>query len=669
MAINFVQTVDIINAGTSEPALRITANDSSADAGPIIDLIRENGNGSNADYLGQIKFKGNNSVGNSKVFSKITGKIKTAASGSEDGLFEYAVRSNDVMTIVSRLNENGLTMENGTGITTNLITNLGLYADMDSDTGNTGDILTSVATSGTRWVPQADINVGSSETVKVAIKNLSGDDLDKGDPVYITGTVGATTTLEVNKASASSASSMPVLGLCDDNLGANEEGYAITGGVLTNVTTSPIDGVTPSEGDTLYVKAGGGLTTTRPTGTGSYVQNVGKVGKVSGGAAGSIIVSSIMRSNDTPNYAENHILLGGSGNSAATTTANFAYNESSSGQLGINTINSNVSDPTYGFGSQPVIAAVKSTGGVLALGNSSTINTAGQLYGGILFAGDFGGMSTPYEAGGIQMKSTVGTSGRQGSDMYFRTRADSYGSTPTDKMILTNDGYLGVGTTSPAEFAHFSNSGTTRMEIESTGTQQTVAYKLTNSVASYASFVSGSDGKLKFWDYSQNNEAMHIAPTTNRLVVNDSIQTPRYVNAPVTINSGFGHTSNSATSWYYMPTGAYPVETTSRREYNSWVAPCDCTVRKIKLKNIGSLGVPLATQTTFRIQRYRGTTLTTVWTGSTHTHSAAYGFVISDLPDVDFLEDDIIYFQFQSNDRINYATAQFVIELTGDYTS
>ena len=489
MAINFIQTVDIINAGTSEPALRITADDSSADAGPIIDLIRENGNGSNADYLGQIKFKGNNSVGTSKVFGKITGKIKTAASGSEDGLLEYAVRSNDVMTIVSRLNENGLTMENGTGITTNLITNYGLYADMDSDTGNTGDILTSVATSGTRWVPQEDINVGSSEAVRVAIKNLSGDDLDKGDPVYITGTVGATTTLEVNKASASSASSMPVLGLCDDDLGTNEEGYAITGGVLTNVTTSPIDGVTPSEGDTLYVKAGGGLTTTRPTGTSSYVQNVGKVGKVSGGSAGSIIVSSIMRSNDTPNYAENHILLGGSGNSAATTSSNFAYNESSSAQLGINTINSNVSDPTYGFGTQPVIAAVKGAGGVLALGSTSTINTAGQLYGGIFFAGSFGGMSTPYEAGGISMRSTVGTSGRQGSDMYFRTRADSYGSVPTDKMILTNDGYLGVGTTSPQEFAHFSNSGTTRMEIESTGTEQTTAFKITNSASSYAFFV------------------------------------------------------------------------------------------------------------------------------------------------------------------------------------
>ncbi len=668
MAINFINTVDIINAGTSDPALRITCNDTSADAGPIIDLIRDAGNGAGGDYLGQLKFRGNNSVGTSRVYAKITGKIKTASSGAEDGLIEYAVRSNNVMLIVSRLNENGLLMQNGTGIETNKITNLGLYADMDSDTGNTGDILTSVGTSGTRWYDPTEINVGTSEAVRVAIKNLSGADLDKGDPVYITGTVGATTTLEVGKASASSASAMPVLGLCDDDLGINEQGYAITGGVLTNVTTDPIDGVTPSEGDTLYVKAGGGLTTTRPTGTGSYVQNVGKVGKVSGGSAGSIMVSSIMRTNDTPNYAADHILLGGSGNSAATTNANFAYNESSSGQLGINTINSNVPDPTLGFGTQPVIAAVKSTGGVLALGTSSSVTSAGQLYGGIFFAGDFGGMATPYEAGGILMKSTVGTSGRQGSDMYFRTRPDSYGSTPTDKMILTNDGYLGVGTTSPQEFAHFSNSGVVRHEIESTGSNQTVAYKLTNTTSSYGLFVSGTDGKLKFWDYSQNNEAMHIAPTTNRLVVNDSIETPRYVNAPVLINSSFAHTSNNSSSWYYMPMGSYPVESTSRREYNAYLAPCDFTLRKVMVKNIG-ISVPAATSITLRVQRYRGTALTTVWTGSAHSISASNGWLIEDFPDLDFLEDDVMHIQFNANNQIKYCIAQFVIELTGDYTT
>ena len=51
--------------------------------------------------------------------------------------------------------------------------------------------------------------------------------------------------------------------------------------------------------DTIYVKAGGGLTLSRPGGT-NLVQNVGKVGKVSGGNAGSIIVSSILRTNDVP---------------------------------------------------------------------------------------------------------------------------------------------------------------------------------------------------------------------------------------------------------------------------------------------------------------------------------------------------------------------------------
>ncbi len=174
MAINFINTVDIINAGTSDPALRITCNDTSADAGPIIDLIRDAGNGAGGDYLGQLKFRGNNSVGTSRVYAKITGKIKTASSGAEDGLIEYAVRSNNVMLIVSRLNENGLLMQNGTGIETNKITNLGLYADMDSDTGNTGNILTSVGTSGTRWYYPTELTVSTTDAVRVAIKKLSG---------------------------------------------------------------------------------------------------------------------------------------------------------------------------------------------------------------------------------------------------------------------------------------------------------------------------------------------------------------------------------------------------------------------------------------------------------------------------------------------------------------
>lgn len=140
-----------------------------------------------------------------------------------------------------------------------------------------------------------------SDHVQIHVKNKSGGLLEKGTPVYITGTVGATETLEISAADASDPTKMPAIGLLKTDLDINAQGYAVVGGGLTHVATDPIDGITPSVGSVLYVKAGGGLTTTKPTGVSNLIQNVGKVGKVSGGNSGSIIVSSIMRTNDVPN--------------------------------------------------------------------------------------------------------------------------------------------------------------------------------------------------------------------------------------------------------------------------------------------------------------------------------------------------------------------------------
>ena len=86
------------------------------------------------------------------------------------------------------------------------------------------------------------------------------------------------------------------------------------------------------------------------------------------------------------------------------------------------------------------------------------------------------------------------------------------------------------------------------------------------------------------------------------------------------------------------------------------------------VKNIG-ISVPAATSITLRVQRYRGTALTTVWTGSAHSISASNGWLIEDFPDLDFLEDDVMHIQFNANNQIKYCIAQFVIELTGDYTT
>jgi len=148
-----------------------------------------------------------------------------------------------------------------------------------------------------------------TDQVRIECKNTSGGTLTKGTPVYITGTVGTSTRVEVSAANAASASTMPATGLLLQDLANNGEGYLVTGGVLKNLTTDPIDGVTPSENDTIYVKSGGGLTTTKPTGT-ALIQNVGKVGRVNSSNAGSIIVSSIIRSNDIPNIQQNYFWLG-----------------------------------------------------------------------------------------------------------------------------------------------------------------------------------------------------------------------------------------------------------------------------------------------------------------------------------------------------------------------
>lgn len=148
-----------------------------------------------------------------------------------------------------------------------------------------------------------------TDLVLVEVKNTSGGSLTKGTPVYITGTVGATQVLQIAAADASTSAKMPATGLLYQDLAVNEFGHVIVTGLLTNITTSPIDGLVPTVNQTVYVKSGGGLTLTKPTGT-NLIQNVGKVGKVSGGGAGSIAVANIQRTNDIPNIAQNNFWVG-----------------------------------------------------------------------------------------------------------------------------------------------------------------------------------------------------------------------------------------------------------------------------------------------------------------------------------------------------------------------
>ena len=141
--------------------------------------------------------------------------------------------------------------------------------------------------------------------------------MSKGDPIYVTGFNSGQNKVTVAKADASDSSKMPSIGLAFADYSLNDNGQAITIGNLDDVNTQ----VSPNdfqEGDVLYVKAGGGLTNTKPTAT-NLIQNVGKVSRRQQNS-GEIVVMAIGRSNDVPNLPSGKFFIG-----SATNTAESAY--------------------------------------------------------------------------------------------------------------------------------------------------------------------------------------------------------------------------------------------------------------------------------------------------------------------------------------------------------
>ncbi len=199
--------------------------------------------------------------------------------------------------------------------------------------GTADQIITTDGSGQLSFVDQSTIAANSAEVVEVPVKNVHTATILKGTPVYIFGSIGSSGRLEVKPADASVAGSMPALGLLKQDLAVNAEGFCVINGKLRNLITSPIDGVTTNDGDVVYVKAGGGLTTTKPTGSANLIQNMGKVGVSSTSNNGTFVVSSILRSNDVPNLSTGKIWVG-DGNTVESTVVHL---DETNGRMGIGT--------------------------------------------------------------------------------------------------------------------------------------------------------------------------------------------------------------------------------------------------------------------------------------------------------------------------------------------
>lgn len=170
-----------INNTSTDDSLLITSTEASSSAAPVITLKRNSGSPADADYLGQIKFKGENDADQEVVYAKITGKILDASDGTEDGILEFAHVKAGSQVITGRWRSDSLQLLNGTHLTvagnatvTGSLTADGLvYPTSDGSAGQViktdGSGNLSFTTISTNSVSQGDSNVTVTDSGTGAI--------------------------------------------------------------------------------------------------------------------------------------------------------------------------------------------------------------------------------------------------------------------------------------------------------------------------------------------------------------------------------------------------------------------------------------------------------------------------------------------------------------------
>ena len=111
-------TLGLSTTGTGDLIL-LTATENSATASPVITLKRNSSSPADADYLGQLKFKGENDADEEITYAKMTGKILDASDGTEDGIIEFAHKKAGSNTITARFRSDSYQLLNSTTLSVN----------------------------------------------------------------------------------------------------------------------------------------------------------------------------------------------------------------------------------------------------------------------------------------------------------------------------------------------------------------------------------------------------------------------------------------------------------------------------------------------------------------------------------------------------------------------
>ena len=204
-------TANITNTTTGDSLLFTTTEDSST-AAPVITLKRNSSSPADADYLGQLKFKGENDADQEVVYAKITSKIQDASDGSEDGLLEFANIKAGSQTITARLKSDKFELLNGTAldVTGTYTGQIGLFEQEGTGGGNHGVEIRCASTSG--WAFLTKVN----GTAKLG---------QTGDVTYVGGQLGIGTTSPSASHAIDIHNTAPIINVKD----TNGSGTAATG--------------------------------------------------------------------------------------------------------------------------------------------------------------------------------------------------------------------------------------------------------------------------------------------------------------------------------------------------------------------------------------------------------------------------------------------------------
>ena len=165
-----------ITTTTTGDSLLVTTTEDSNSAAPVITLKRNSSSPADADYLGRIKFKGENDADQEVQYGSISGKILDASDGTEDGAIEFNLKKAGSNNIAMRLNSDELKLLNSTSldvdgagtfagavtatsVTTNDIVSNGSNADINITPAGTGGVV--ITSGGVAFtLPTADGNSG-----------------------------------------------------------------------------------------------------------------------------------------------------------------------------------------------------------------------------------------------------------------------------------------------------------------------------------------------------------------------------------------------------------------------------------------------------------------------------------------------------------------------------